>query len=946
MALPILLAGLPVFSANAAQSCEKKPDYLKLSYDFVWPEAQQILLSNQFETGCVSPSYIADLTQRVARYLTQNGIDVKQIAVVPTQDRDLIALRLITADSASNTDVPDMTLLVPLIAEPSGRIITKLEIFGIAQEGEELIARYAVNETNYQAGGGKLRLQWFRDGVMIDGATKSRYQLQKQDVGAQISAKLAYEGGAQEMQDRLSASVTADILAANYPPRIEGLRIDGVAQTGEELVARYEFIDDNEGDLEGDTRFLWLRDNTVISGETGPSYVLGAKDIGAQITVRVEPQSDDGMNGQARSVTLQQTVAPAPVIATADVLENVTPEKTVTIATPKKRPPVPVKPPVLPKDDADQEAQTVASDTVKEKIEEIVAAPKKEAPAIIIAPKEKPVEAQKEKIEEMVAAPEKEAPAIIIAPKEKPVEAPKVADKPTLLSEPTEPNIVLTPGFEITANSPKSFSDVAFSPTAILLDEEMNRTRRAAIGTPITLAAIKTILDEINALYLDKGFELSRALLPEQIVTDGVVSIQLVEAVVGKITLENRDDLKEDFIREHLAAREGDYISLRALERSIRQYNLSNKSKLATELAPGTDFGETDIFVDVAEPDKIELPSISINNYANQTSDWRQNALAVTMNNLIGIDDETALSFSDSNGSTTISGSFSLPLDNQGTNLSVALSNSDTKVVAGSEETVGYRGSSSSIAATLSHPLIFGDDYSLYLSGTYGVSKSDLIQPVTGDMLSKSDIRKYSISAPYSYNNGTTAISVAPSWHVLNIVTKIPEREKWMQKLNIDVTGSQFLTEKWTANGRAKFLYSDARDMINMPSEILSVGGPSSVRAYQPGESSGYQGYFVSGELRTDLANWDQISLPSFMPSAQAYVFVDHMLAQSQYRIRTREDYWSGYGVGLQIPSIFNLLTFDVYWSEPLDGSTHEEEKEFYDDELFQFSLSARFRLQ
>ena len=164
-------------------------------------------------------------------------------------------------------------------------------------------------------------------------------------------------------------------------------------------------------------------------------------------------------------------------------------------------------------------------------------------------------------------------------------------------------------------------------------------------------------------------------------------------------------------------------------------------------------------------------------------------------------------------------------------------------------------------------------------------------------------------------------------------------------KINVDMNASHFLSDKWTLNGRGQLLYTRARDMINMPSEILSVGGPSSVRAYQPAESSGYQGYFVTGELRTDLANWEQITLPSFMPSAQTYLFVDHMLAQSQYNVRSRADYWSGYGVGLQIPSIFNLLTFDIYWSEPLDGEVHAEEKEFYDDEMFQFSLSARFRL-
>ena len=91
---------------------------------------------------------------------------------------------------------------------------------------------------------------------------------------------------------------------------------------------------------------------------------------------------------------------------------------------------------------------------------------------------------------------------------------------------------------------------------------------------------------------------------------------------------------------------------------------------------------------------------------------------------------------------TRFSGSVSVPTDHIGSNLSLAGSMSDTKIVAGSEETVGYRGSSSSLAATYSTPMLFGDEYSVYLSGSYGVSKSDLVQPVTGAMLSKSEVRK------------------------------------------------------------------------------------------------------------------------------------------------------------------------------------------------------------
>ena len=929
MAVSAFVAVMPVKGIYAAENCAQKTRYLQISYDFAWSQAAQAQLVNQFETGCISPRYLSDLTDNLASALAKSGIKVRQISVLPSDDgadgkNDVVSLRIVAGDDGANSQgerKSEQTVLLPLMTPPSGAVITSLEIIGVAQEGDELIARYAVNEKSYQQGGGNLRLEWLRDGTVIEGARKSRYMLQKQDVGAQISARLVYViDGA--ISDRRMAMVTANIMAANYPPRIEDLRLEGDAQTGEELAARYVFIDENEGDSESGTTFIWLRDNIVISEATGATYRLGASDIDKQITVRITPRSQDGQSGVARSVSLGQTIRPAPIIANREVIDNIVADdadksldvaqieeaiedivakqgqKTVTIAKPKERP----APPIM-------------SD-----------------PAIIIGETDEGLEAKSEAESEV-----EKAPAIIIA---------EDPDAPALLSEPSPPPTALTPGFEIAANSPKIFKQVVFTPSAILLDYELFNTQKAVQGTPITLGAIKSVLDEVNALYLEKGFELSRALLPEQLVTDGTVTIQLVEATIGKITLENREDLTEEFVLGHLGASSGDYISLKTLERSIRRYNLSNKSKLATELAPGAEFGQTDLFVDVAEPDKVELPSVSINNYANQTSDWRQNAVAITMNNLLGTDDETALSFSDSSGSTSMSGSFSMPLNHEGTNLSLAVSDSDTKIVAGSEDTVGYRGSARSYAATLSHPLLFGDEYSLYLSGSYGISRSDLVQPVTGDMLSKSEVRKYSITAPYSYNNGTTAISVAPSWHVLNVVTEIPKREKWMQKFDVNANASHFLSDKWTFNARARMLYSDARDMINMPSEILSVGGPSSVRAYQPSESSGYKGYLVTGELRTDLANWEEISLPEFMPSAQTYFFADHMLAQSQYRKRSRADYWSGYGVGLQIPSIFNLLTFDIYWSEALDGAVHEEEKEFYDDELFQFSLSARFRLQ
>ena len=912
--------------AHANENCSTKPTHIQLLYGFAWSAEAQAKLAYQFPSQCRSQPFLRDLMTSLEVKLADQDIRLSQITVMPEKNPHIVTLRL---QSDADVSEGDISILLPLIQAGSGKIITSLEVLGDNLEESELIARYTVNETLYAKGGGQLSLQWLRNGQPIEGAKTSRYRLSRADVGAKISARLRYSGGPNVPFDQYIYTLADMVVAANYPPRIDNLVIEGEAQTGSQLTARYEFIDENDSDVEEGTSFIWLRDNIAIEGANEADYEITAKDIGAQLSLRVVPRSNDGQLGKARTANLEAIVRAKPVIADEAVVENIL------------------------KQDADkaldiQKLQERITDlTAQEAVEETsLPAPR---------PEDKPIAEDKSVIAE-TSDEKDDQPAIIIKPADKlPAdkepekrEDDKIGDDDVIIAEKTEivPPTTLTEGFDIAATSPREFTGLRFTETAILPEFQLKAIEKNVIGAPISLAVIKTVLEEVNALYLTSGFELSRALLPEQLVTDGVVTIQLVEAKVGKIIVENINRLDEQFVRDHLAAEEGGLISLAALERSIRTYNLSNKSNLATELGPGEGFGETDIFVDVAEPDILELPTISIDNYANKTSDWRNNALSVTINNAFGIDDETALSYSDAKGSTSQSFSYSMPVDRRGTNLSLSLTNSDTKIVAGSEETVGYRGSATAFSASYSTPILFGDEYSVYLSGTYGASKSDLVQPVTGVMLSKSQVRKFSLSAPFSYNNGTTAFSFAPAWHVINTVTEIPRNEKWMQKIDANASLSQFLNDKWTANMRANLLYTDARDMINLPSEILSVGGPNSVRAYQPAESSGYQGYFVSGELRTDLAKWEEVSLPSFMPSAQLYVFADHMMAQTQYKTRNRHDYWSGYGVGLQIPSIFNLLTFDIYWAEPLDGEVHAEEKDFYDDELFQFSLSARFRLQ
>ena len=739
--------------------------------------------------------------------------------------------------------------------------------------------------------------------------------------------------------------------------------IEGVTVEGDELILRYVVDDTRLRGVDGDIRIMWRRDGQILPKQKKSRYRLGEDDIGTMISATVEFSDKRGVVYASKQAVASSQIAMKPTPPQINGL-SIDGEpligKTLTaryafydrnpedseqdsrIQWLRDNYPIPganrpeylvvpqdlgtrISVNIIPRSQNGDEGESYIASLSRNIEDELVTL----RPDILAEVNGESSDA--EVFDPIIATPE---------PISDNISAPI-----TLRAEevPAPNDILISRGLKIASTSPRRFSGLVYTENTVLPQRILDEIEGRMIGQEITLETIKAALEAVNDAYKEEGYELSRAMLPEQTITDGKLTIQLVQTRIGKITFENRERLSEEFLRKNLLLDEGDYISLAELERNIRLYNSGNKSKLTTELAPGENFGETDIFVQVSEPRPVELPSINVNNHASEMSDWRSNSATFIFNNLLGREDETTMSISDTAGSSSQSLSLSLPVTRYGTNFSASFQRSNTQTVGGGAELVGYRGKSHSYSFALSHPMVFKDDYSVYVSAAYSASYSDLVQAESGDLLSKSRGRKLAISLPMSYSTGLTSLAFSPTWSLINTHTKIPPDETWVQKIDGDFSASRFLNTYLTANLKGKFLYTTTRKMLNMPGEILSVGGPSSVRAYQPSESSGYQGYFISAELRSDLANWESVTLPEAIPNIQPYIFVDHMLARSQYKKDTRADYWSGAGIGLSIPNIFNVLSFDAYIAEPLDGEVHKAEQEAYDDELIQFSINARF---
>ncbi|MFK5913019.1 MAG: DUF1566 domain-containing protein [Woeseiaceae bacterium] len=94
---------------------------------------------------------------------------------------------------------------------------------------------------------------------------------------------------------------------ANTAPTISAVSItdsnNGNVEFGDTLTATYTY-NDLDGDAEGTTTFVWLRNDIAISGQTGTTYSVLITDAADTITVEVSPVA---LNGILNGTTISST---------------------------------------------------------------------------------------------------------------------------------------------------------------------------------------------------------------------------------------------------------------------------------------------------------------------------------------------------------------------------------------------------------------------------------------------------------------------------------------------------------------------------------------------------------------------------------------------------------------------------------------------------------------
>ncbi|WP_182524131.1 CHAP domain-containing protein [Nocardioides dongkuii] len=126
------------------------------------------------------------------------------------------------------------------------------------------------------------RVRWFADGTEIPDATGWSLALTQALIDKRITARVSVKATAYEtvaVTTAATAPVLAGVISTPTP-----FTLAGKAAYGKVLTVRPGTVDP----VDATARYTWLRDGVAVAGANGPSYEIGAADVGHRLEARVD----------------------------------------------------------------------------------------------------------------------------------------------------------------------------------------------------------------------------------------------------------------------------------------------------------------------------------------------------------------------------------------------------------------------------------------------------------------------------------------------------------------------------------------------------------------------------------------------------------------------------------------------------------------------------------
>ena len=438
-------------------------------------------------------------------------------------------------------------------------------------------------------------------------------------------------------------------------------------------------------------------------------------------------------------------------------------------------------------------------------------------------------------------------------------------------------------------------------------------------GSELSLADLRGMAQKITERYRSNGYIVAQAYVPAQEITEGAVTISVIEGQYGKIAVRNQSNLSDPLIQGQLdGIGSGDPVVIAPLESRLLLLSDIPGVNVTSTLAPGASVGTSDLIVDVTPGQRV-TGSIDADNAGNRyTGEYRLGA-TVNLNNLAGLGDVASLRvLTSGSGLNYARASYQMQFGKA----TAGLAYSWLGYELGKEfASLQAKGTAKIASIYGSYPLIRSRDTNLYAGLAFDAKtmqdRLDSTSTVTDkkaqalmaslrgdhrDSLGGGGLTNYAITA----TAGNLDIQT-PALKALDAATA--QSNGRYTKLGFSAMRLQSVTDTISLyagiNGQVASKNLDV-------SEKMELGGINGVRAYPEGEAYADQGYLLTLEARMLLPKFSE-QIPG---QVQLVGFVDTgsvTLNKNPWAPGDNRRTLSGAGIGLNWTAYNNFVVKASY---------------------------------
>ena len=488
-----------------------------------------------------------------------------------------------------------------------------------------------------------------------------------------------------------------------------------------------------------------------------------------------------------------------------------------------------------------------------------------------------------------VAAPAKPAPAPTPAPVPAPVAKPATPEvtakaETTARAETTVPAPAKAPAAETPAAQPTPAkpekAEAAEPPASIVLKEirfrgvksfsndSMNAMVAKFIGIPLQYDDLLDVAFAVENFYKKNNY-LARVMLTQQDITEGVLTLDVMESVLSKVKVEQQLaglPSTQDHVLALIERQspQGRQFTADTLDRGLSLANEVPGVSVTGSLHQGDEEGETELILKMYKQQsrQAELVADNIGSRATGTNRVMGNYSFI---NPTGYGDLLSLSTIVTKGSEYFRSAYSLPVGLDGWRAGLNASAMDYKVIVGDIGVVGAVGKAFTQGLEFLYPLERSPNASSTVTLSAEAKQFTNIM-ATGNVLSEYDAevlvaqfsgvdRDFSkasglLNYSVAFSHGQVRLQDGSSYQASDMTGNRTEGGFNKIRLNLNYL------EAWDKNTDLYVGYSGQLADHNLDSsEKFQLGGAMGIRAYPTGEGSGSDGRMLNFEIRHRFEN-------------------------------------------------------------------------------------------